>query len=218
MGSQSTAERRTPTAPIPLLLQPIPARHKGASTLPLDPSCVLACLYALPWTHSHPFTPSAPELEPGHSHLNPTALSTPHSPSSAQSTHHGPRKTSSGSVRQAIANYHASETPAPCPVPEKATGPDLTSRATDTTQLSRTTTTPLHLSMASSLDCQSPYYISSKPGNYPAPGAIATSATQGERGISIPNSPAYAESRSPSQASAPHLPQRPRQLLSDQPQ
>lgn len=48
---------------------------------------------------SCPFTPSAPELEPGHNHINPTALATPHSPSSTQSTHHGPRKTSSGSVR-----------------------------------------------------------------------------------------------------------------------
>lgn len=110
-------------------------------------------------------------LEPGHSHINPTALATSHNPSSTQSTHHGLRGQSPGALRQAIANYHAFEIPAPCPGPEMATALNPPSRATDTTQLSRTTpleTTPLHLAMASFLDFRSPhYYISSKPANYP---------------------------------------------------
>lgn len=99
MGSQSTAKWRTPTASIPLLLQPTPEWHKGASTLPLDPLVCTGMPLCTAIDYSCPFTPSAPELEPGHNHINPTALATPHSPSSTQSTHHGPRKTSSGSVR-----------------------------------------------------------------------------------------------------------------------
>lgn len=171
MGSQSTAKWRTPTASIPLLLQPTPEWHKGASTLPLDPLVCTGMPLCTAIDSSCPFTTSAPELEPGHNHINPTALATPHSPSSTQSTHHGPRKQAPVPYGQAIANYHASETPAPYPDPEMATAPSPPSRATDTTQLSRTTpreTTPLHIAMASSLDCRSPHcYISSKPANPP---------------------------------------------------